>query len=110
ARSQIVGSNGMTAGMTIKGIFFMTGLYYPSPAALAKRNQLRDAVGKGELARLARTGRRPADQPGRQFPTPFSYASRAAEALGGTPRAATETARPPSATEGGSRSRSQSHR
>ncbi len=61
----------------------MTGLYYPSPAALAKRNQLRDAVGKGELARLARTGRRPADQPGRQFPTPFSYASRAAEALGG---------------------------
>src|SRR6266704_1558743 len=50
-----------------------------------------DAVGLGECARLARTGRGPADQPGWQLPAPLSCASRAAEALGGTPRAATET-------------------
>ena len=48
-------------------------------------------MGLGERAHLARTGRRPADQPGRQLPAPFSSVSRAAEALGGTPRAATET-------------------
>ena len=59
-----------------------------------------DAVGLGERARLARTGRRPADQPGWQLPAPFSCTSRASEALGGTPRA--EPRR--------SRSRSQSHR
>src|SRR6266436_2346106 len=56
----------------------------------ARHHHRNDAVRFGERARLARTGWRPADQPGWQLPTPLSCASRAAEALGGTPRAATD--------------------
>jgi hypothetical protein len=37
--------------MTTKGNFFMIDLNYPSSAALAKRNEHRDAVGKGERDR-----------------------------------------------------------
>src|SRR3989442_1318175 len=50
-----------------------------------------DAVGLGDRARLARSGRRTADKPGRQLPAPLGSVSAAAKALGGTPRTATET-------------------
>jgi len=57
----------------------------------------KDAGGLGERARLARTGRRPPTQPG-QFPARLALTHEPHEALGGTPRAATETVALPFST------------
>jgi len=59
--------------------------------ARAGRNKQERYSGIGERARLARTGRRPAEQAGWQLPATFSCASPVAEAFGGTPGTATET-------------------
>ena len=50
-----------------------------------------ELIGLGERGRLARTGRRPADQIERSDIAPNGSASPRAEAIGGTPMAATGT-------------------
>jgi len=50
-----------------------------------------DSVRSWDRGRLARTGRRPADQIERTEIAPNGMASQHAEAIGGTPMAATET-------------------
>ncbi len=84
--SSVVGTYWLRLGRAALYRRFLTCQMSPASNVLPITNRR-----YGRLKICATLNRYPADQPGWQLPAPLSCASRAAEALGGTPRAATET-------------------